>query len=312
MNLFEGLETIPAPFTDSTVAIGTFDGVHVGHQAIIRAAVEDARAHGRPALVFTFDHHPADLLAPEHAPDYLTTPAQRDRLVAGLGADGLVVARFDRNLAQQTPDQFVHGILKSRLGAQAIVVGTNFRFGKGRAGDTAYLERAQAEFGFALHALEPVLVGGVPASSTRVRERLRAGDIAEAEAVLGHPYLLAGTVVAGQKLGRKLGYPTAHLERAYRQVIPADGIYAVLARLDDGRVFGGACNIGNRPTVEGAGYAVETYLLDFDEEIYGWGMELQFLERLRPEEKFNSLEALIAQIGRDVAQARAILAAHRE
>ncbi len=309
MNVFDGLETIPTPFARSTAAIGTFDGVHVGHQAIIRAAVEDARAQARPALVFTFDRHPAELLAPEHAPDYLTTPAQRDRLIASLGADGLVVARFDHALAQRTPDEFLRDILKAQLGAQAIVVGTNFRFGKGRAGDMAYLEQAQARFDFTLHALEPVLVGGIPASSTRVRERLRAGDIAEAEAVLGHPYLLAGTVVAGQRLGRTLGYPTANLERIYKQAVPADGIYAVRAHLDDGRIVGGACSIGNRPTIEGAGYAIETYLLDFDEDIYGRGMELQFLRRLRPEQKFDSLEALKAQMAADVAQARAIIAA---
>jgi riboflavin kinase/FMN adenylyltransferase len=310
MKVFEGLETIPQPFAHSTIAIGTFDGVHVGHQAIIRAAVADARAAARPALVFTFDRHPAELLAPQHAPDYLTTPIQRNRLIAELGADGLVIARFDRSLSERTPDEFVGGILKARLGAEAIVVGTNFRFGKGRAGDSAYLEQAQAEFGFVLHALEPVLVGGLPASSTRVRERLRAGDIAEAEAVLGHPYWLAGTVVAGQMLGRKLGYPTANLALTYRQVVPADGIYAVKVILDDGRIFGGACSIGQRPTVADAGYAVETYLLDFDEDIYGRSLELEFLQRLRPEAKFDSLEALSAQIARDVEATRRVIAGH--
>ncbi len=306
MNVFEGLETIPKPFATSTVAIGTFDGVHVGHQAIIRAAVADAHAQGRPALVFTFDRHPAELLAPGHAPAYITTPAQRIRLIAGLGAAGLVIARFDTRFSQLTPEAFVRDILKDLLGAQAIVVGTNFRFGRGRAGDVAYLERQQAAFGYTLRALEPVLVGGVPASSTRVRERLQAGDIAEAEAVLGHPFWLEGTVVAGQKLGRILGYPTANLQLTYRQVVPADGIYAVCATLDDGRQLGGACSIGDRPTVEGAGRAIETYLFDFDEDIYGRAMELRFLKRLRPEAKFDSLEALKAQMANDVADARAI------
>lgn len=304
MKLFEGLETITAPFAESTVAIGTFDGVHIGHQAIVRTAVEDAHAHQRPALVFTFDRHPAELLRPDRAPHYLTTPAQRNRLMAELGADGLVIARFDLALSQLAPDDFLRDILKAKLGARAIVVGCDFCFGKGRAGDTAYLERSQAEFDFTLHALQPVLVGGTPASSTRIRERLRAGDIAEAETVLGHPYWLEGTVVEGQKLGRTLGYPTANLALTHNQVVPADGIYAVLAKLADGRAIGGACSIGDRPTIEGAGRSIETYLFDFSEDLYGQTMELRFLKYLRPERKFDSLEALKAQMAVDVQQAR--------
>ncbi len=307
MNVFEGLETLPQPYNASSLAIGTFDGVHIGHQAIIRAAVEDARAHGRPALVLTFDRHPSELLVPDRVPGLLTTPDQRNRYLAELDADGLIVLRFDQTLAQLTPDLFLQSIVKDRLGAQAIVVGTNFCFGKGRAGDVAYLEEVQAEFGFVLHALEPVVVGDRPASSTRIRERLRAGDIAEAELLLNHTFLLAGTVVTGQRLGRTLGYPTANLELTQRQVVPADGIYAVRAILDDGQVVDGACSIGNRPTVEGAGRSIETYLLDFSADIYGRSMELRFVKRLREELKFDSLEALVAQIELDVRAARTVL-----
>jgi riboflavin kinase / FMN adenylyltransferase len=307
MRVFEGLEAVTTPFADSTVAIGTFDGVHLGHQAILRTAVADARRHSRPALVFTFDRHPAELLRPDRAPAMLTTPPQRNALIAAQGADGLVIARFTPELAELSPDEFVGGILKGLLGARAIVEGTNFSFGKDRAGNLAYLRRVQAQFYFELHALEPVMVDGSPASSTRVRELLAAGDAAEAEAVLGHPFLLAGTVVIGQRLGRQLGYPTANLALTYRQMVPGDGIYAVRAILDDGRTFDGACSIGNRPTVEGAGRSIETYLFDFNEDIYGRGMELRFVQCLRPEEKFASLDALIEQIARDVEQARAIL-----
>ena len=311
MNVFEGLETLPQSYTASSLAIGTFDGVHVGHQAIIRTAVEDARSHGRPALVLTFDRHPSELLAPGRVPGLLTTPEQRNRLIAELGADALVIVRFDHTLAQLTPDTFLRTILKDRLGAQAIIVGTNFCFGKGRAGDVTYLEEAQAEFDFTLHALQPVRVGDLPASSTRIRELLRVGEIAEAETLLNHPFLLAGTVVEGQKLGRTLGYPTANLAPTFRQVVPADGIYAVRALLDDGQTVGGACSIGNRPTVESAGYSIETYLLDFAADIYGRGMELRFVKRLRDELKFDSLEALKAQIALDVTAARTALeAAH--
>ena len=307
MKVFDGIDTLPKPFATSTVAIGTFDGIHIGHQEIIRTAVRDARSHGRTALVFTFDRHPADLLAPDRAPLYITTPSQRSRLIAGLGADGLVIARFDAALAQLSPDAFVEMIVKLQLGAKAIVVGSNFCFGKGRAGDVHYLTAAQARFDFTLHTLNPISVGNEPASSTRVREYLRSGDIAAAETVLGHPFWLEGTVVAGRRLGRTLGYPTANLNLSCRQVVPADGIYAVTATLGDGRTVGGACSIGNRPTVDGAGHAIETYLLDFDEDIYGRTMELRFIELLRPEEKFDSLEALQVQMGRDVERARQVV-----
>ncbi len=309
MKVFEGLETLPQPYTASSLAVGTFDGVHIGHQTIVRAAVEDARAHGRPALVLTFDRHPAELLAPDRVPGLLTTPDQRNRLLAELGADGLVILRFDRSLAQLTPDVFLQSIVKDKLGAQAIIVGANFCFGKGRAGDVTYLAEAQAEFQFVLHSLQPVLVGDLPASSTRIRERLRAGDIAEAETLLNHPFLLAGTVVEGQKLGRTLGYPTANLALTCRQVVPADGIYAVRTILDDGQIFGGACSIGSRPTIEGAGRSIETYLLDFSADIYGRGMEIRFVKRLRDELKYDSLDALTAQIALDVTMARTVLEA---
>jgi riboflavin kinase/FMN adenylyltransferase len=312
MKLVEGLEAVQTPFDRSSVAIGTFDGVHLGHQAIIRRAVEDGRAHDRPSLVFTFDRHPLELLRPEAAPELLTTPEQRNALIAELGVDALIVARFDLTLANLSPDAFLADILKGLLGAEAIVEGANFSFGKDRAGDVAYLQHAQEAYRFTLHALEPVVVEGAPVSSTRIRERLRSGEIAAAERLLGHPYELVGQVIGGQKLGRTLGYPTANLALSYRQIAPADGIYAVTVRLDDGRELGGACSIGNRPTIEGAGRSIETYLFqrdgdDFHEDLYGRGMAIRFVRRLRAEEKFDSLQALVAQMARDVTEARNLL-----
>lgn len=307
MKLFEGLESLTTPFRSSTVAIGTFDGIHVGHQAIIRTAVADAAAHDRPSLVFTFDRHPADLLAPDRAPDYLTTPDQRNRYVADLGVDALIVARFTHELAALSPRAFLEQILQASLGARTIVVGENFVFGHNRTGNAAFLESEQQRYSYSLIALKPVMVGGAPASSTRVRDLLRVGDVREAEQVLGHPYWLAGTVEQGQKLGRKLGYPTANLALTCRQVVPPDGIYVVRARLEDHRVIDGACSIGNRPTVAGAGRSIETYLFDFDEDLYGSAMEIRFVRRLRDELKFASLDALTEQMARDVQQAREIL-----
>ena len=271
-------------------------------------AAQDASVNSRQSLVFTFDRHPAELLAPERAPDYITTPAQRNRYVADLGIDGLVVAKFDRQLADLSPDAFIDQILHTALGATKIVVGDNFAFGRNRAGDAAFLEASQQKYGYSVTALEPVQIDGSPASSTRVRELLRTGSIAEAERILGHPYRLAGTVIEGRKLGRQLGYPTANLLPMWRQVVPKDGIYAVLVSLEDGRKIGGACSIGERPTVEGAGRSIETYLFDFDEDLYGGTLEIRFAARLRDEEKFDSLNALRAQIEQDVRLAREVLA----
>lgn len=308
MILYEGLESVPASFSSTTVAIGTFDGVHLGHQAILRTAVQDARRHDRPALVFTFDRHPAELLRPNEAPPYITTPTQRNRLVAQLEVDVLVVARFEPSLANLSHVEFVERILIGLLKAKAIVEGRDFCFGKGRAGSVAYLESVQAKYGFTLHAVDPVIVAGAPASSSRVRECLRAGDIEMAERVLGHPFWLEGRVVQGQQLGRKLGFPTANIELLYRQVVPADGIYAVLTSLEGGRVLPGVCSIGERPTIQGAGRAIEVHLFDFYDSLYGQQMEVRFVKRLRSEEKFDSLEALQCQMARDVEAAKEVLA----
>lgn len=307
MNVIFGLSAITQAFPASTVAIGTFDGVHIGHQAIVRSAIEDAQRNQRPALIFTFDRHPAELVAPDRVPGYLTTPSQRLRLLSELNPSAIVVAHFDAALSQLAPDEFVQGILKDKLNAQAIVVGKNFYFGRGRSGDVAYLERSQERFGYRLCDLEAVEADGEPASSTRIRELLRQGEIEKAERILGRPYLLAGEVAQGLRLGRTLGFPTANLSLEVQQVVPLDGIYAVQVILEDGRTLKGACSIGVRPTIEGAGRSIETYLLDFDEDIYGRKMEIRFVRRLREERKYDSLDALTAQIERDVAEARAIL-----
>lgn len=308
MNVYNGLGALLEPFPRATVAVGTFDGIHRGHQAIIRMAVEDARAANRPAIVFTFDRHPYELLAPDRVPGYLATPAQRLPLIALQGTDELVIARFDTTLASLTAEEFVQTVLKDKLGAESIIIGGDFYFGKDRSGNEDYLRAVQERFGFRLSVHPPVFYNGMPVRSTNIRELIRAGNVSDAETLLGHSYLLAGTVVHGQQLGRTLGYPTANLALTVNQVVPADGIYAVETILDDGRKFGGACSIGNRPTVEGAGRSIETYLFDFNEDIYGRGMELRFLSYLRPELKFDSLDALVVQMAQDVQQAKTIYA----
>lgn len=307
MTLYEGLSSLPTNPHPSTVALGAFDGIHLGHQAIIRHAVQDANRFNRSAFVFTFNRHPAELLAPDRAPDYLTTPIQRNKIVETLNVDGLVIAEFTLELSRLSPDAFIQNILLDKLSAKAIVVGQDFAFGYKRSGNVAFLKENQTRYGYTVHVLEPVVVEGGIASSTWIRELLRNGEIQRAEKVLGHPFWLAGCVVEGQKLGRTLGYPTANLALKHRQVVPCDGIYAVQARLSDGRLLNGACSIGNRPTVEGAGRSIETFFFDFNETIYDWEMELRFIAYLRPELKFDSLDELVIQMERDVQQAKMIL-----
>ncbi len=306
MNVWCGLDSIYPPLGTCMVAIGVFDGLHVGHQALISAAVRDAREQGRHAAVFTFDRHPAELLAPEHVPGYLTTPEQRARIFSGLGVDDLVIARFDERLRDLSPEAFLRFVVKGVLGAEAVYVGSDFHFGRGQEGDTEYLREAQERLGIRATVLEPVLVDGEKASSSRVRSLLREGDLSTALAVLGHAYALVGTVVEGQKLGRRLGFPTANIRLEMAQVVPADGIYAVWVDVEGSR-YRGACSIGVRPTVGGTERTLEVYLLDFDGDLYGRHLSVEFVERLRDELKFDSLEALVEQMGRDVEQARDVL-----
>ncbi|MCW3100983.1 MAG: adenylyltransferase/riboflavin kinase [Chthonomonadaceae bacterium] len=280
MKVYEGLEAIPAPLASSSVAIGTFDGVHRGHQALIRRAVEDAHAQNRPAVVLTFDRHPMELFRPEAAPKRLTTPAQRDALIAALGIDTLIVARFDHALAELSADAFMTEILKGLLGAQAIVEGDDFCFGKGRAGDLAYLQHRQGKYCFTLHTLKPLLIDGVRASSTRVRELLHAGEIAHAEEMLGHGYWLAGQAIRTQRSRHVLRHATVHLIYPYRQVIPLEGAYSVRIRFDDGRECDGICTI--RKAVNPC---LETVLSDFDANLTGREMTLRFVHRLHAEGK---------------------------
>ncbi len=308
MDIIDGIESLDGALSGSTVAIGTFDGVHLGHRAIIAGAVADARANGRPAVVFTFDRHPAELLHPEHAPGRLASSRYRNELISEIGADLLVVARFERPLAAMDPESFLREILKGRLKALSIVEGRDFCFGRNRAGDLDFLLARQSEQGFAVHAVAPVLMEGERVSSTQIRDYLRQGDIARAERALGHPFLLEGVVVDGERLGRTLGYPTANLAPIEGLTVPSNGIYAVDAILADGRIFGGACSIGVRPTVGGVDRTIETYLLDFQEDLYGAPLTIRFLERLRGEERFSSLQALTEQMARDVLRTRAVRA----
>lgn len=281
------------------VAVGVFDGVHVGHRAVIGAA----------GAVLTFEPHPAAVLAPDRAPALLTTLRRKAELVGSLGVRELVVIAFDSGVAAQTADAFVDEVLVGRLGAGRVRIGENFRFGHRAAGDAAQL---LADGRFATEAVSLTATAGSPISSTRIRTALAAGDVAGAALLLGEPWVLDGEVLHGEKRGRELGYPTANLAPPPGLAMPPHGVYACRATLPDGRTAPAAVSIGVRPQFAAEtelGELVEAYLLDVDEDLYGQGLRLAFLERLRGEERFDGVPALLEQMGRDVDRTREVVLA---
>jgi len=297
---------LPPPFRDGVIALGNFDGVHRGHQAVIGGAFDRARREGRPALVATFDPHPARLFRPDAPPFLLTTIAQRAALFAALGADATLVIPFDPALAALPPDAFADQWLVGRLGAAGVVTGRDFSFGRGGAGKADTLAALAAARGIAADAVDPVADGDAAVSSSRIRAALRDGDPAEAARLLTRPFAVRGIVQHGDKRGRTLGYPTANLSMG-DYLRPAYGVYAVRVRLPDGRVLPGAANLGIRPQFD-AKELLEVFLFDFAGDLYGQPLEVALVARLRPEARFDTLEALVAQMDADCVAARALLA----
>ncbi len=291
------------------VAIGKFDGVHLGHARLLASAASRAEARGLLPVVLTFEPHPAIVLG-RAAPPVLTLLPEKAALLRQVAPELVVIAqRFDREYAARTPDEFAREVLLDRLGARAVVVGQNFRFGRGRTGTFDTLRALGDELGFEVWA-EPI-AGDTRGrwSSTRVRESLQAGDVADATAVLGRPYALGGIVVEGQRLARTLGFPTANLSQV-ATALPSYGVYAVrVSRIDDGVVTplgGGVANIGDRPTLA-AGFCVEAHVLDRSLDLYGARVALELIARLRGETRFSGVAELSAQIARDVEHARRAL-----
>lgn len=302
-------EQLPSPRRKLCLAIGVFDGVHLGHQQIIRRTVDLARTRGALALVLTFDRHPNAVVAPERVPPMIYTPGQKQRALAALGVDAVWVLTFDAATSRLSGEAFVRRLAQSPGGLEAVCVGADFVFGHRRSGNVALLRQLGGELGFEVVALPPVLLDGVAVSSTRIREAVRRGDFADASRLLGRDYALAGTVVRGEGLGRKLGFPTANLDTR-GLVLPPNGVYAARARLNE-RDWPAVVNIGVRPTIEPAQTVprVETHLLDFEGDLLGRELELILGARLRDEQRFPNPEALRAQIARDVAEAKKILRA---
>ena len=297
---------VPAHLRGAVIALGNFDGFHIGHQAVVARAIAKAKADGRPAIVATFDPHPVRLFQPDAAPFRLTTLDQRQRLFAEAGADAMLVFHFNRELASRTADEFV-AMLAQDFGATGVVTGEDFTFGKGRSGTINVLRDLGAPLGLSAEAVAPVTdAGGEVISSSRIRDALVAGDCATATRLLSRPFAIEGAVIHGDKRGRTIGFPTANMELG-PYLRPAYGIYAVRVRLPDGRVVGGAANLGIRPTFDPPKELLETYVFDWSGDLYDQTVEVALIERLRGEAKFDSLDALTAQMDADVVQARVVL-----
>jgi riboflavin kinase/FMN adenylyltransferase len=308
MERLDGGAAVPAPMRGGIVALGNFDGFHLGHQAVVGRAVKRARAEGRPALVATFDPHPVRYFKPDVPPFRLTTLGQRERLFAAAGADAMLVFRFDAQLAATSAEDFVRRWLGERIGAAGVVTGEDFTFGKARGGDIAVLRELGAALGMSVDAIGPVAAEGEPVSSSRIRDALRAGDCATAGRLLTRPFAIEGIVEHGDKRGRQLGYPTANLSLG-KYLRPRFGIYAVRGRLPGGETVGGVANMGVRPTFDPPKELFEPYFFDWFGDLYGQLIEVELIAHLRDEQRFDSLDALKAQMREDEAAARHLLLA---
>ena len=307
MERLDGGSAVPAPLRGGIVALGNFDGFHKGHQAVVARAVSRARAEGRPALVATFDPHPVRFFAPDVPPFRLTTLDQRQRLFAEAGADAMLVFHFNAELASVMAPDFVTDYLVSRIGAAGVVTGEDFTFGKGRGGNVEVLKLLGQANRISVDSVSPVNDGGEPVSSSRIREALQAGDCETATSLLTRPFAIEGEVEHGDKRGRELGYPTANLSLG-NYLRPRFGVYAVRGLLPGGRVVNGVANVGTRPMFEPPKELLEPWFFDFDDDLYGQVIEVELLDFIRDEARFEDVEALKAQIARDCDAARAILA----
>jgi riboflavin kinase/FMN adenylyltransferase len=299
------LSSLPGPLF---LAIGVFDGVHLGHKAVISTSAEHAHAADGKPVVVTFAPHPEKVLRPAAAPHLLTATRHKIALIRGLGVEHLLVIKFDERFAATEPEDFVRQLVEHSNPLREICVGHKWAFGRNRRGNLELLKKLGAQFNFNVVGIPPVSVKGELVSSTTIRRAVEAGDLEKAAEMLGREYTILGTVVRGDNLGKKIGFPTANLS-AHSEQFPPNGVYIAEAKLD-GVAYPGVVNLGYRPTVSSQKERVlEIHLLDFDRDIYGSDLELRFLGYLRPEKKFDSVEALTRQIEADVTQARKLFVA---
>jgi riboflavin kinase/FMN adenylyltransferase len=301
-----------SPGRKSCVAIGFFDGVHLGHQQIIRQTISDSQQHEAVSLVITFDQHPNTVVAPNRVPPLIYPLPKKIRTISSLGPDALLLIRFDKPFSQQSGEDFVRGLARDLGRIQSLCVGANFTFGHKRAGNVGLLNKLGSELKFVVHGMAAVSLDDKPVSSTRIRQAILAGDLDAAGQMLGRAWSLAGSVMRGDRLGHELGFPTANLD-VTGLVLPPHGVYAVHAEITPSdakpsHTFRAVLNIGLRPTIGSPTpeRRVEAHLLNFNADLYGRELELTFVQKLREERKFGSLAELRSQIGRDIEQARRI------
>src|SRR5215468_3856278 len=298
------LARLPGPIF---LAIGVFDGVHRGHQAVISTSAEHARSANGTQVVVTFDPHPMKVLRPGEAPHLLTATQHKIKLIRDLGVQHLLVIKFDKAFAATAPEDFVHQLVMHSKPLREICVGHEWSFGKDRRGNLSLLRKLGAQFDFHVVGIEAVTLGNrEPVSSTAIRHAIETGDLAKAAEMLGREYTILGTVVRGENLGKKIGFPTANLS-AHNEQFPPNGVYFAQASVN-GTIYPGVVNLGYRPTVSSGNSerVLEIHLLDFDHDIYGKDIEVRFVRYLRPEQKFENLDTLTRQIEVDVQQARAL------
>lgn len=306
MRILRGLASFPAELAPSVTALGAFDGIHLAHAKILATTVERARALSVAALACTYDPHPAAVLRPERAPALIASPEENLARMAGHGLDAAVVIPFTLEFSHLEAEDFVTTVLVDTLRVREVVVGYNHTFGRGARGTAALLSELAGRHGFLARVVPPLQVDGLTVSSSAIREALREGDLGRARAFLGHSYSVSGTVLRGAGRGRRLGFPTANL-RPDRPLILSPGVYVARAEWPEGRAAA-VVNVGYRPTFEENQYWVEAYLLEFEGNLYGQRLTLSFMERIRPESKFPTVEALKRQVAADIEVGRRIVA----
>jgi riboflavin kinase/FMN adenylyltransferase len=306
--------TLPLGLPDdgrgTVITVGTFDGIHRGHWAVLQEIRRRALESGRRSVLVTFHPHPLKILRPDEAPLLLTTPAEKKEILAETGLDYAVFLSFNHVLAAYSPRRFVEEILLGRLGVQELVIGYDHGFGQGRSGDAETLQAIGGELGFAVDVVSPISSRDIPVSSSRIRKALLAGNVEAAREGLGRPYCMRGLVVRGDGRGKKLGFPTANLRVPLNgKLIPPPGVYAVRGGLSRRGVFGGALHIGPRPTFSGSPPSIELHLMDFQDDIYGEEIRVEFIRFLREVRPFSSASALVEQLKSDIESTRASLSA---
>ncbi len=305
MKIVQGTSNILSSLPYPVITIGNFDGVHKGHQVLFHKTCEIAKKNKGTAIAFTFDPHPLKIIAPEKFPPQLTTFQKKMALIETCGMDQVICANFDHSFANQSPRDFAKNILVDKIGVREVVVGFDYAFGRGREGTLDYLKTMGKEFNFIVHTVDPVKINGHMISSSSVREMIEAGRVESAKDFLGRNYSLIGEVIHGDKRGQSIGFPTANLN-VEEVLVPGTGVYAVYA-LVNGQRKPAVANVGFKPTFNSGALGIEVHILEFEEELYGHKVEIEFISRIRDEVKFPSVDALVEQIQKDIQNAKQLL-----